>query len=166
MLYPLKFYPAYKEYLWGGHNLEAYGKKNSTGLIAESLELCSLKGKESIVNNGYLKGEKISALILKYGNELIGEKLHEKYKESIPIIIKFIDAQQDLSVQVHPSRDFNRKDEAWYILSAETNSKVIWGLKKGITKEILYKSIREKHIEKCLNYKQVYAGDIIYVPAV
>ncbi len=172
MFYPLKFNPVYKNYIWGGHNLKKINKNIPQEITAESWELSTHEDGVSVVSNGELKEKTLNKLINKYGVEILGTNVYDKYRD-MPILIKFIDAQKDLSVQVHPDDRYaikyengqNGKTEMWYILDAEENSNLVYGLKKGITKESFIKTIDDNIVEECLNYISVNKGDVLNIPA-
>lgn len=170
MLYPLKFKPVYKDYIWGGRNLEKLNKVLPEGKIAESWEIACHKDGMSIVCNGNLAGSTLEEIISKYSEEILGHKINNKNK--FPLLAKFIDANDWLSVQVHPDDDYarvhengeNGKSEMWYIISAKPGSKLVYGLKQGINKETFLEKIKANNIENCLNFIEVSEGDIIDIP--
>jgi len=173
MLYPLKFKPIFKNYLWGGRNLEKLNKKLPNGIVAESWEICCHKDGMSVVENGALAGKSLQEIISIYGEKLLGISIQEKFKNKFPLIIKFIDANQNLSVQVHPNDYYakiyengeNGKNEMWYIISCKPGAKIVYGLKENINKDIFLSSIKRNKINECLNYIEVSQGDCIFVPA-
>ncbi|KAJ52031.1 mannose-6-phosphate isomerase [Clostridium tetanomorphum] len=169
MFYPLKFKPNYKDYLWGGRNLEKLGKVLPEGIVAESWEVSTHRDGISIIDNGKFKGMKFNDFIEEYRYEALGKK---QFKE-FPLIIKFIDANNKLSVQVHPNDSYafyhengqQGKNEMWYILDAKPGAKLIYDLKQGIDKESFLKSVKQDRIEQCLKYIEVKKGDIINISA-
>ena len=173
MLYPLKFKPVYKDYIWGGRNLEKLNKKLPDGNVAESWEISSHKDGMSIVENGELAGKTLQQVIEDYGEEILGTSIKEKFGDKFPLLIKLIDANKDLSVQVHPNDEYaklyengeNGKNEIWYIISCKPGAKIVYGLKGNITKEGFLDSIKKNKIKDCLNYREVSPGDFIYIPA-
>ncbi len=171
--YPIKLQPLYKARIWGGKNLEASLNKAISSLepIGEAWELSCREGDESIISNGSLEGLTISDVLRQYGSAILGEK-YEEYIKRFPLLIKFIDANEKLSVQVHPYDQYALahegdlgKTEAWYIVSANENSRIIYGLKDHLTKEGFISSLENGSIEDTLNEVQVKAGDIIFIPA-
>lgn len=173
MLYPLKFDPIYKQIVWGGTNISRYFHR---GIIldgvAESWELCCREDGTSIVASGILKGMSLQEIIYKYKDKLLGEKTYQSFGTRFPLLIKIIDANENLSVQVHPDDDYAKnngdncgKNELWYILDAKKNSKLIYGVKKDETKAEFSKAISENKTEQALNTVTVKAGDVFYVPA-
>jgi mannose-6-phosphate isomerase len=169
MLYPLKFEPIYKDYIWGGRNLEHLGKKLPEGIVAESWEVSTHKEGISIIANGDFKGMAFNQFIEKYREEALGRKDLKEF----PIIIKFIDANNKLSVQVHPNDEYafnyeqgqKGKNELWYILQAKPGAKIIYGFREEMDKETFVKAIKDNRIDSCLKYIDVKEGDIIYIPA-
>lgn len=173
MLYPLKFEPVYKDYIWGGRELEKFGKKLPEGIVAESWEISSHPDGESIVANGEYKGAGLTEMVSKLGRELVGTSLSEKDLKKFPLLIKLIDANDRLSVQVHPEDDYARinengeygKNEMWYIVSAKPGARIVYGVAPGVTKESFAAAVREDNIESCLSYMDVSAGDAVNIPA-
>lgn len=170
MLYPFKFKPVYKDYIWGGRNLEKLNKVLPEGKVAESWEIACHKDGMSIVCNGDLAGSTLEEIISKYGEEVLGHKINNK--NNFPLLAKFIDANDWLSVQVHPDDDYARvhengesgKSEMWYIISAKPGSKLVYGLKEDIAKETFLEKIKVNDIKSCLNFIEVSEGDIIDIP--
>ena len=174
MLYPLKFKSIYKEKVWGGNKLKEILNKidipsDKTG---ESWEISGVEGSVSIVLNGTLAGEKITNLILKYKHELVGNKNFKKFGSEFPLLIKFIDASEDLSVQVHPNDEVAKdrhncfgKTEMWYIIEADKNSGLISGVKRDLTKNEFQKYTNDKKLKEILNFVTVKKGDVFYIPS-
>lgn len=168
MLYPLFFEPVYKEILWGGRKLEKYFNRNIPGgNIAESWDVSCHNSGMSVIINGNLEGKTLLEAIKLYGEEILGDKY-----DSFPLLVKLIDANDKLSVQVHPDDDYakmvenqNGKTEMWYIIDAKEDAKLVYGLKKDITKEKFVEAININKVEECLNYVNVTKGDVIYIPS-
>lgn len=174
MLYPLKFEPVYKDYIWGGRELEKFGKKKlPEGIVAESWEISSHPDGESIVSNGEFKGISLTELINRFGRDLVGNELSQKDVEKFPLLIKLIDANDKLSVQVHPEDEYAKihengeygKNEMWYIVSAKPGAKLVYGVKPGVTRESFDIAVKEDNVEDCLNYMEVFTGDSVDIPA-
>lgn len=177
LLYPLKFFPVYKNYIWGGRNLEKLGKSLPDGIVAESWELSCHPDGESIIANGIYKGKSLSWFIEEHGYEAVGTSVGKPFSwkpgDRFPLLIKFIDANDKLSVQVHPDDtyasmhedDKSGKNEMWYIIWAKPGAKLVYGLKPGTTKKMFEDAIQNENIENLLNYVEVSAGDVIYIPA-
>ena len=133
MLYPLKFQPILKPKIWGGNKLEMMLNKPVSGDgIGESWEVSTVGDDISIVSNGNFKGEKLDVLIKEYKAELVGKKVYDQFRDQFPLLIKFIDAKEDLSVQLHPNDELAKKrhnsfgkTEMWYVVQADANAKLI-----------------------------------------
>jgi len=175
MLYPFKFEPIYKEKIWGSDNLKKYLNKNipEKSKIGESWEVSDHKEGMSIISNGELKGKSLNEVLIEYGRQLLGEKPDEKYLKRFPLLIKFIDANDKLSVQVHPDDKYAEKyengefgkTEMWYIVYAKPGAHLIAGLKPGITKEEFKNLIETGEVETALHKIEVKTGDVIFIPA-
>ncbi|MEK6793420.1 MAG: type I phosphomannose isomerase catalytic subunit [Spirochaetota bacterium] len=174
MFYPFKFKPILKEKIWGGNALAGdYGKAFDPSMkIGESWEVSTVPEDESMVSNGQLAGESLEDLIVEYKELIVGERVFKEHKYEFPLLIKFLDATEKLSVQVHPANKYARahgqrfgKTEMWFILSAAEHAKLIVGLKPGTTKDELVQALGDKTITTVLNYLPVKAGDVIYLPA-
>ncbi len=166
---PLKLIPAYKDYIWGGEKLKTkYGKKTDMSPLAESWELSCHKDGHSIISGGEYDGKTLETFI-KENPKSLGSAVSGN---ELPILIKLIDAQESLSVQVHPSdeqaklwENQNGKTEMWYVIDAENNAKITYGVKSDITKEELKKAIAEKRVEELLNTVPSKKGDVFFVKA-
>ena len=183
-LYPLLFEPIYKEKVWGGRTLEKFGRHlpgNSGTLIGESWELADLAqtsvsggggGEErSTIANGPLAGKTLSDVIKAYGSAVSGD-VPLTDTGGFPILLKFLDAGQHLSVQVHPSPDYAAthddaflKSEAWYILDREQGAVIFKGVKEGTTPEQFRKAIEDNTVEDLLIAVPVNPGDCHYLPS-
>ncbi|MBN1387694.1 MAG: class I mannose-6-phosphate isomerase [Bacteroidales bacterium] len=173
-LYPLKFIPILKERVWGGNRLsQEYGKKaDEKARIGESWELSGVQGDISIVANGFLEGNNLEEIIEVYMGDLVGEEIYEKFGREFPLLIKLIDANEDLSIQVHPPDDMARerhhaygKTEMWYVLEAEKNSKIYTGFNREMTEELYVKALKQGDIAKILNIENPEPGDVFFIPA-
>jgi len=168
-LYPLKFNEIYKDYIWGGRNFEKIGKKlPGKGIFAESWEVSDHNDDISIVKNGPLKGKGLKELIEIYGDKIAPVSKNRRF----PILIKYIDANKRLSVQVHPDDDYAQlhesknepgKTECWYIMDCPSDAELIMGIKRGITKDEFKILIKENRIEEGLNRLPILKGDLIYI---
>jgi mannose-6-phosphate isomerase len=166
ILYPLKFVPILKERVWGGERL-MQGKN-----YGESWELSGLCGDISVVENGFLKGQTLCQLIESYTNDLVGNKIYDIFGNQFPILIKFIDTIDDLSVQVHPDDKMAAaehgqvgKTEMWYIIDSENDSKLIVGFNQDMDEEKYIKAVADNKITEFLNIEHVNAGDVVFLPA-
>lgn len=174
MLYPLKFKPILKEKIWGGSMLHSALNKGSKEMTncGESWEISGIQGDLSEVANGLLEGNNIQELLEVYMTELVGEKVYEKFGDEFPLLIKFIDANHDLSIQVHPNdqiakekHDAYGKTEMWYVLEANKDAKLITGFKKKINKSNFNEIVEGGNLEEFLNYEIVKAGDVFHIPS-
>lgn len=139
ILYPFKFKPVLKSKIWGGKKLEKLLNKKPGNLpnIGESWEISGVQGDISVISNGFLKGNTLEELIEIYMGDLVGDSVFEKFGLEFPLLIKFIEAQDNLSIQVHPGDEVAKerhnaygKTEMWYVLQAEQNAELISGFKK------------------------------------
>ncbi len=173
-MYPLKFKPIVKEKIWGGHRLELLFGKNPDGLIniGESWEISSVAGDISIVANGKWEGKSIKELIETHKAALVGKSVYEKFQTELPLLFKLIDANDDLSIQVHPndevaSRKHNSfgKTEMWYVLDAEPEAYLIIGFKEDTSQEAYLAALEAGEIEELLQKIYVKKGDVVFIPA-
>lgn len=173
MYYPFKFRDVYKNYIWGGRNLELLGKVLPDGKVSESWEASCHEDGLSVIDNGEFSGKTLYELIKEKGKEILGEDIYKIHGDKFPILIKFIDANDKLSVQVHPDDEYAKKyednslgkNEIWYIIDAMPKSKLICGLKDGMDKEKFKRACDEGKVECCLKYLEVSKGDIINIPS-
>lgn len=167
-MYPMKLSPVYKDYLWGGHELERlYGKAGDGACTAESWELCCHPDGENIVKNGKYKGQCLGD-ILRENPGFVSPRYTSDQK--FPILIKFIDAKENLSIQVHPSDETAMKEsgeegkaEMWYIISARPRAFLYYGLGRDISREELQERIKDGSICDVLNKVEVHAGDVFFI---
>jgi mannose-6-phosphate isomerase len=173
-LYPLKFETVLKEKVWGGNALVSRFNKKATGShhIGESWELSAVADYQSVISNGFLAGNNIEELIEVYMGDITGDSVFEKFGNEFPLLIKFIEAQEDLSIQVHPNDSLakNRhkaygKTEMWYILERKDGAKIYTGFKDGVTREIYEEAVRNGGIENLMNVESVDPGDTFFTPA-
>ena len=170
-LYPLRFKPILKERLWGGHKLRDVLEKNFEGTgIGESWELSGVEGDVSLIDNGPYKGKTLNELIQLYPTELLGKPVIDKFGREFPILIKFIDAQKDLSIQLHPGDELARarhnsfgKTEMWYVMDADPGAELIIGFKRDMSKEEYQRAMEEKSLPQYLHYEPVAAGDGFFI---
>jgi len=174
VLYPLKFQPIYKSAIWGGRNLEIKFKRSLPfDKVAESWEVCCRENGMSIVANGTFKGMSLCQLIQSLETKLIGDHVYNtSFYNAFPLLIKIIDANDKLSVQVHPDDEYAKKKclesgktEMWYIIDAKPGAKLIYGLKQGVSKDKFIESLKSSHLEDVLNEVEVKPGDALYIPS-
>ncbi|MDR1863956.1 MAG: class I mannose-6-phosphate isomerase [Bacteroidales bacterium] len=172
-LYPLKFAPILKERIWGGSRLGTFpGKTPGAGHIGESWELSGVQGDISVVKNGFLKGNHLQELIEVYMGDLVGEKVYERFGVEFPVLVKLIDAQDDLSIQVHPNDTLAAerhhsygKTEMWYVMEAGTDSRLIVGFNRPMDRETYLQAVNGKTLTDVLNVEKVREGDVFFIPA-
>ena len=170
-LYPFKLKPVLKDIIWGGNRLASeYGKsENPNQKIAESWELTVHKNGVNIIENGEYAGKSLEDLF-KLDKSIVSSDYNS---DKFPLLIKFIDAGQNLSVQVHPDNDYAQKNEngelgkteMWYIIDAKPGAKIVYGLNNNYTREELQNLIDSGRFEDCLNYIEVKPGDVYFIPA-
>lgn len=172
MLYPLKFKPILKDKIWGGTRLHTlYGKSASDGNVGESWELTGFQDDQSIVANGNLAGTTLRNLIEQYKSDLLGVSVYEKYGAEFPLLIKFIDASDDLSVQVHPNDKVAAerhstfgKTEMWYVLEAEEDAILTIGFEQIYSIADYTQAINNDRVEELLHQVKVKKGDVFFIP--
>ncbi|MCL5247027.1 class I mannose-6-phosphate isomerase [Cellulophaga sp. 20_2_10] len=170
-MYPLKFNPILKERLWGGTKLrDVLHKPIETDITGESWELSTVKGDVSVVYNGDLAGTSLQDLINTQTNDLLGKSVAERFGKEFPILIKFIDAKQDLSIQLHPNDELAKKrhnsfgkTEMWYVMDADQDAELIVGFNKDVAKEEYAASIENDTLLDLLNYEKVKEGDTFFI---
>lgn len=174
-LYPLLFEPVLKNYVWGGRNLEhLYGRPLPEGITAESWEIAAHEDGTTRVRNGVYAGKLLTELQADLGLALIGTKGEwAQERGKFPLLIKLLDAQKSLSVQVHPDDAYALehegnelgKTEMWVVLHAEPEAAIILGVKQGTTPDLFRQAITESRAEPFLHQISVVAGDVVCVPA-
>jgi len=173
-LYPLKFEPVLKETIWGGTSLvNRYNKNADPDLkYGESWELSAVSGNLSIVSNGFLAGNNIEEIIEVYMGDITGDAVFDKYGNEFPLLIKLIEAKEDLSIQVHPGNELAKKrhnaygkTEMWYILESDKDAKIYSGFREPVTKEIYLKSVENGGLATLLNADNPAPGDVFFTPS-
>lgn len=174
MLYPLKFKPIFKERIWGGRKIETvFGKKlPAEGKIGESWELSGVEGDVSVVANGSLKGNNLQELIEIYMGDLVGERVFEQFGEEFPLLIKLIDADDNLSIQVHPDDKLAAerhhsfgKTEMWYVVGHEPDAKLYLGFNQPVDKAKYLEYLEAGKLADLLNAYKVEDGDSYFIPS-
>ena len=173
-LYPLKFTPILKEKIWGGNKIETILKHKISPLknCGESWEISGIVDDESVVANGFLAENNLNELMEIYLTDLVGEKNYEKYGLGFPLLIKFIDAQDNLSVQVHPDDEFaqekfgqNGKTEMWHVIQADEGAGLYVGFNQKITAQQYMDAVENGTLEDYLKFYPVKSGDTFMIPA-
>lgn len=172
--YPLKFQPICKEKIWGGQKIKTILDKNFGNLpnCGESWELSGVAGNVSVVTNGPLTGTDLNRLLVEAGESLMGKRVYAASPNEFPLLIKFLDANEDLSIQVHPNDEQAKakhgclgKTEMWYILQADPAATLIAGLNKNTNRQEYQELLAKNRLKEILNEEQVAAGDVFFIPA-
>jgi mannose-6-phosphate isomerase len=173
-MYPLKFDPFLRTMVWGGEKIARYkGIETDDKHVGESWEVSAVEGHESMVANGSLKGKSITDLVRKYKGQLVGEHVYARCGDEFPLLIKFIDALSDLSIQVHPDDAMamrrhgqqNGKTEMWYVVAADPGACLYSGLTQEITPEEYEQRVADGTITDVLARHEVHPGDVFFLPA-
>ncbi len=170
-IHPLKFSPILKERLWGGTKLkDVLGKPITNDITGESWELSAVPGDVSEVANGALAGTSLQQLIDEHADTLLGKSVAARFGKEFPILIKFIDAKKDLSIQLHPNDALAKerhnsfgKTEMWYIMDADPDANLIVGFNKDVSQEEYAKSLEDDTLLSLLNYESVQEGDTFFI---
>ncbi len=172
-LYPLKFNSIFKERIWGGDKLPTLLNKNySIAHCGESWELSGVQDDISVVSDGFLKGNSLEELIEVYMGELVGEKVYDQFGTEFPLLIKYIDANDRLSIQVHPDDELAKerhgaygKTEMWYVVQADVGAELISGFNRTIDRETYLIALQNGKLEDLLQFDPVKQGDVFFIPA-
>ena len=172
-LYPLKFKPILKSIIWGGSDITRF--KNIEPIqegIGESWEISGVQGDISIIENGHLAGTSLQTLLSESREQLVGSEVYHKFGNKFPLLIKFIDAQDDLSIQVHPDdklagerHNSFGKTEMWYVVKAAPGAYLYTGFEKEISPNEYEKSIEDNSFTDSLKKHMVKEGDVFFLPA-
>ncbi|WP_282079818.1 type I phosphomannose isomerase catalytic subunit [Aquimarina algiphila] len=173
MLYPLKFHPILKEKIWGGNKLKTILNKPAIDdNIGESWEISTVNDDISVISNGIYAGRRLDDLIKEYPTQLLGEKVYKEFGDQFPLLIKFIDAREDLSIQLHPDdtlakkrHDSFGKTEMWYVVQADADAKLIVGFNKDTNKEEYETFLKDGKITELLNFETITKGDSYFIKA-
>ncbi|MBV5313847.1 MAG: class I mannose-6-phosphate isomerase [Prolixibacteraceae bacterium] len=173
-LYPLKFTPIYKDKIWGGNKINTILGKDFGQLpnCGESWELSGVEGNVSVVSNGDLAGNTLEELIEIYMGDLVGDQVFDAFGIEFPLLIKFIDANDDLSIQVHPNDELSKerhnafgKTEMWYVMQADKGSKLQSGFNQEVDEDKYLFKLEHDELTDILNFEEVSAGDVFFIPA-
>lgn len=172
-MYPLKFKTIYKEKLWGGQKIKTLLGKDFGALdnCGETWEISGVPGNISEVDNGPLQGVSLAQLVKQYKGAFVGQSIYEHFGDEFPLLVKFIDAAEDLSVQVHPDDELamqkhgcKGKAEMWYILQSDPEAKLINGFNADIDQAIFLEKFTSGKILEILDLHEVAKGDVFYLP--
>jgi len=169
--YPLQFEPILKERIWGGEKLNTILNKPIVSKITgESWELSTVEGDVSVVSNGDFKGRSLMDLIDEMPNEILGTEVYERFGKQFPLLFKYLDAREDLSIQVHPNDKLAKerhnsfgKTEMWYVMQADTDSRIIVGFKEDSSKEEYVKHLNDKTLVSILDDVKAKSGDVFFL---
>lgn len=173
-LYPLKFKPIFNDKIWGGNKIHDILGMNYDPLAncGEAWILSGLAGKQSLVSNGFLEDNEINELVEVYMGDLVGDEVYEKHGDEFPLLVKFIDSTDYLSIQVHPNDQLAQKrhntkgkSEMWYIMDADPGAELISGFEKKLIKEQYIKYLEQRRLKEVLHFEKVGKGDVFYTPA-
>lgn len=173
-LYPLKFKTIFKDKIWGGKKIKTLLGKDFSPLpnCGETWEISGVANDVSIVSNGVLAGKSLKQILETYKHELVGNAVYQHFADEFPLLIKFIDANEDLSIQVHPNDELAKKrhnsfgkTEMWYVIQADAGASLISGFNQPIDKELYLQKFNCDHLLDILNKEKVTAGDVFFLPA-
>lgn len=171
-VYPLIFEPILKDRIWGGTKLKTdLGKSNlPTDTTGESWELSAVEGDVSVVSNGIYKGNPLTDILSQYPEEVLGTKVYKQFGTQFPLLFKFLDANNTLSIQVHPNDELAKKrhnsfgkTEMWYVMQADEGSHIIVGFKEKSSKEQYLEHLQNKNLIEILNEVEVKKGDVFFL---
>lgn len=170
-IYPLQFQPILKDRIWGGTKLKTYlNKPISSEITGESWEISTVENDVSVIANGFFKGKSLNELINEFPEEVLGTKVYKQFGKQFPLLFKYLDAREDLSIQVHPNDELASKrhnsfgkTEMWYVMQADENAKLIVGFKEKSSPEQYLKSLENNSIIGILDVNKVKQGDVFFL---
>ncbi|MBC8459413.1 MAG: class I mannose-6-phosphate isomerase [Bacteroidales bacterium] len=174
LLYPLKFTPLFKDKVWGGEKIRTELGLDFSPLpnCGEAWVLSGVPGSQTMVSNGFLEGNELNEIMEIYMDDLVGEKAFERFPGQFPILVKFIDSNDWLSIQVHPDDALaakrkigNGKTEMWYILDADKHAELISGFSREVNQKVYLDHLEQKQLKEILNVEAVQRGDVFFMPA-
>lgn len=172
-IYPLKFSPIFKSKIWGGTKIkDIFGLESKMPNCGEAWLLSGVEGENSTVTNGFLEGNELNELVAVYMGDLVGDKVYDKFGDEFPILVKILDANDWLSIQVHPDDELAKKrgmemgkTEMWYTIQADKDAKLISGFSEKCDKETYLHYLNKNALPEILNEEKVEAGDTFFIPA-
>lgn len=170
-LYPLQFEPILKDRIWGGTKLKTYlNKPIASEITGESWEISTVENDVSIITNGVFKGKSLNELINDFPEQVLGTKVFEQFGKQFPLLFKYLDAREDLSIQVHPNDELAAKrhnsfgkTEMWYVMQADDEARLIVGFKEKSSSEEYIKHLENKTLLSILDTKKVKKGDVFFL---
>ncbi len=169
--YPLTFYPLLKERIWGGTKLKTYlNKPIDSQITGESWEISTVPEEVSVVKEGAFEGKNLSELIDLYPEEILGKTIYARFGKQFPLLFKYLDAREDLSIQLHPNDQLAKirhnsfgKTEMWYVMQADENARLIVGFKEDSSREEYLQHLENKKLISLLNEVPVKKGDVFFL---
>ena len=173
-LYPFKLKAIFKEKIWGGQKIKTlldldYGQLSNCG---EAWLVSGVEGNPTVIENGYLAGNELNELVEVFMGDLVGDKVYDRFGDVFPILVKIIDSNDWLSIQVHPDDKLAQergegygKTEMWYVMQADENAQLICGFNREMDTQSYLQHLEAKNIRDIMNYEQVAQGDVFYSPA-
>lgn len=170
-LEPLQFYPIFKDRIWGGTKLKTFLNKDiKSDITGESWEISTVENAVSVISKGIYKDKSLNEIIALFPEGVLGTKVYQQFGKQFPLLFKFLDAQKDLSIQVHPNDDLAKKrhnsfgkTEMWYVMQADENAELIVGFKEKSSPEEYLKSVKENKVISLLDSKKVSKGDAYFL---
>jgi len=170
-LYPFTFEPILKERIWGGTKLKNYlNKPISSEITGESWELSTVPNDISVINNGTFKGKNLNEMIDQFPEEVLGKEVYHRFGKQFPLLFKYLDAKEDLSIQLHPNDELAKarhnsfgKTEMWYVMQADENARLIVGFKENSSKDEYLQKLESNEILTLLKEVPVKKGDVFFL---
>ena len=179
MLYPLTFQPIFKDKIWGGQKIHtilgkdfAQGPANRRPNCGETWEVSGVADNVSVVRDGPLAGQSLADLLHEHKGELVGQHVYDKFGDTFPLLVKFLDANDDLSIQVHPNDQLAKerhnsfgKTEMWYIMQADAGASLNSGFARTVSRDDYVKAVENNTLMEILNIEPAQPGDVFFLPA-
>jgi mannose-6-phosphate isomerase len=171
MIYPLQFNPILKERIWGGDKLQSVLNKDiASTMTGESWEISTVAGDVSVVANGILKGKSLDTLLVEMPAEFLGTAVYEQFGNQFPLLFKYLDAREDLSIQVHPNDELAKqrhnsfgKTEMWYVMQANPDARIIVGFKEDSNAAEYLTHLKDNSLLTLLDAIKVTEGDVFFL---
>jgi len=170
-LYPLQFQPILKDRIWGGTKLKDYlNKPISSDVTGESWEISTVENDVSVIANGIFEGKSLNELINEFPEQVLGAKVYKQFGKQFPLLFKYLDAREDLSIQVHPNDELAKsrhnsfgKTEMWYVMQADDDARLIVGFKEKSSQKAYLENLENKTLLDILDTKKVKKGDVFFL---
>jgi mannose-6-phosphate isomerase len=171
ILYPLQFEPILKERIWGGTKLKTYlNKPIASEITGETWEISTVENDVSVIANGSYEGKSLNELINEFPEQVLGIEVFKRFGEQFPLLFKYLDAREDLSIQVHPNDELAAKrhnsfgkTEMWYVMQADDDARLIVGFKEKSSPEEYIQHLENKTLLNILDTKKVKKGDVFFL---